>query len=244
MDWKAVSSELGKKLDPAHVKPAKSYGPKGDYIEGWHAIAEANRIFGFGEWSYEVLNVSCVAEMPREVGQQKKPGFGVTYTALVRVRVGEALRDDVGAGHGYDVDKGLAHESAIKEAVTDALKRSLRTFGNPFGLALYDKSRENVGPPEPEKKQEPEKKPAPPKDEAPRLSEAAQTLVAAIGRAPTEKDARDLTTKPKLVEAMRKLAGPDLEAVANAYWKRNLEFDLINGAISIGPKPDGEMFGM
>ena len=54
-------------------------------------------------------------------------------------------REDVGAGHGYDVDCGLAHESAIKEAVTDALKRALRTFGNPFGLALYDKSRENVG---------------------------------------------------------------------------------------------------
>ena len=31
-----------------------------------------------------------------------------------------------------------------KEAATDALKRALRTFGNPFGLALYDKSRENV----------------------------------------------------------------------------------------------------
>ncbi len=38
-----------------------------------------------------------------------------------------------GAGHGYDLDLGLAHESAIKEAVTDALKRALRTFGNPFG---------------------------------------------------------------------------------------------------------------
>jgi hypothetical protein len=43
------------------------------------------------------------------------------------------------------VDCGLAHESAVKEAVTDALKRALRSFGNPFGLALYDKTRENVG---------------------------------------------------------------------------------------------------
>lgn len=39
----------------------------------------------------------------------------------------------------------MAHESAIKEAVTDALKRGLRSFGNPFGLALYDKSRASVG---------------------------------------------------------------------------------------------------
>ena len=54
MDWMAASAELSKKLDPAHVQPPKQYGPKGHYIEGWHAIAEANRIFGFGEWSYEV----------------------------------------------------------------------------------------------------------------------------------------------------------------------------------------------
>lgn len=145
MDWKAATDELTRKLDPAHVKPAKSFGPKGDYIEGWHAMAEANRIFGFGEWSYTVPECVCVHQGAREIGQAKKPGFGVTYTAKVSVVVAGTIREDFGAGHGYDVDCGLAHESAIKEAVTDALKRALRSFGNPFGLALYDKSRGNVG---------------------------------------------------------------------------------------------------
>jgi len=37
-------------------------------------------------------------------------------------------------------------ESAAKEAETDAMKRALMTFGNPFGLALYDKSKAHVGP--------------------------------------------------------------------------------------------------
>jgi len=144
MDWGKISAELRKPLDSRHVKPPKEYGPKGSYIEGWHAIAEANRIFGEGGWSYAVAGISCVSERNREVGKAKKPGFGVTYTARVVVTVGGVQRDDVGAGHGYDVDCGLAHESAIKEAVTDALKRALRTFGNPFGLALYDKERGNV----------------------------------------------------------------------------------------------------
>jgi len=36
-------------------------------------------------------------------------------------------------------------ESAVKEAETDALKRALRSYGNTFGLALYDKSQSNVG---------------------------------------------------------------------------------------------------
>ncbi len=145
MDWDKVSAELNRKLDPAHVKPAKQFGPKGDYIEGWHAMAEANRIFGFGEWDYAISDCKCVSERPREIGREKKPGFGVSYIATVQVFVGSVRRQDVGAGHGYDVDCGLAHESAIKEAVTDALKRALRSFGNAFGLALYDKSRENVG---------------------------------------------------------------------------------------------------
>lgn len=145
MDWQKAEVELKKKLDPSHVKPPSKFGPKGDYIEGWHAMAEANRIFGFGEWSYTVKSCSCVSERDRKIGSVQKDGFGVTYTAMVSVEVGGVIREDVGAGHGYDVDCGLAHESAIKEAVTDALKRCLRSFGNPFGLALYDKTRENVG---------------------------------------------------------------------------------------------------
>jgi hypothetical protein len=40
---------------------------------------------------------------------------------------------------------GEALESAAKEAETDAMKRALMTFGNPFGLALYDKTQANVG---------------------------------------------------------------------------------------------------
>lgn len=149
MDWTVATDLLEKKLDPRHVKPPTQFGPKGEYIEGWHAIAEANRIFGYGEWSYTVTECKCVSERPRPVGRDKKDGWGVTYTAKVMVEVDSVTREDVGAGHGYDVDCGSAHESAIKEAVTDALKRALRTFGNPFGLPLYDKTRENVGVDEP-----------------------------------------------------------------------------------------------
>ena len=32
-----------------------------------------------------------------------------------------------------------AHDLALKAAETDATKRALATFGNPFGLALYDR---------------------------------------------------------------------------------------------------------
>lgn len=138
--------QLSAKLDSSHVKQREQAGRKLSYIEGWHAIAEANRIFGFDAWTRETLEVRMVAEAPRKIGRQpnQRDGFGVSYIAKVRVIVDGVAREGIGAGHGVDVDLGLAHESAIKEAETDAMKRALMTFGNPFGLALYDKSQENV----------------------------------------------------------------------------------------------------
>lgn len=74
---------------------------------------------------------------------------------LARVRItvsagshGLLIREGTGAGHGIDTDLGLAHESAIKEAETDSIKRALMTFGNPFGLEHYDKSLSQVKGPE------------------------------------------------------------------------------------------------
>jgi DNA recombination protein Rad52 len=122
------------------------------YIEGWHAIAEANRIFGFDGWHRETVQLQPVSERERTIGRgdYAKPGWGVSYIARVRVTVFvrnhnySIIREGVGNGHGIDADLGLAHESAAKEAETDAMKRALMTFGNPFGLALYDKSQAQV----------------------------------------------------------------------------------------------------
>lgn len=137
---KALAGPLNKDA----VKERRQGGSKVSYIEGWHAIAEANRIFGFDGWTRETDEIKCVAEKPREIGQDKKPGWGVTYIARVRIRAGGVVREGCGSGHGIGVDLGEAHESAIKEAETDAMKRALMTFGNPFGLALYDKTQSNV----------------------------------------------------------------------------------------------------
>ena len=121
-------------------------------------IAEAKRIFGFDAWDRQTIAFKCVTCHERLIGpvpvkpedRPQKPGWGVTYTARVRVTVrapgqGEPIiREGCGAGHGIDVDQGLAHESALKEAETDAMKRALMTIGNPFGLALYDKEQREV----------------------------------------------------------------------------------------------------
>jgi DNA recombination protein Rad52 len=135
---------LNAPLSSSLVKSRKQGGRDVSYIEGWKAVEEANRIFGFDGWTRETVEIKCVSEGERKIGKENTPGYGVTYIVKVRVMVGNVCREGCGAGHGIDRDLGQAHESAIKEAETDAMKRALMTFGNPFGLALYDKTKANV----------------------------------------------------------------------------------------------------
>ena len=132
-------SMLSAKLDMGHVRSRKQGGADVQYIEGWFAIAEANRIFGFDRWTSETLDLQCVGQNKTAKGKDE-----VHYIAKVRVTVGDVIREGVGYGNGFGNSIGEAHELAVKEAETDARKRALMTFGNPFGLALYDKDRGNV----------------------------------------------------------------------------------------------------
>ena len=144
---------LSAPLDRANVRQREQGRSRVSYLEGWQVIAEANRIFGFDGWERSTLISRCVAEHERQIGakgagRDRKSGWGVTYIARVRITITAGnrtlIREGSGAGHGIDADLGLAHESALKEAETDATKRALMTFGNPFGLALYDKQQRQV----------------------------------------------------------------------------------------------------
>jgi DNA repair and recombination protein RAD52 len=143
-------NELKAPLQSRYVKSRNQAGRSLSYVEGWHVIDEANRIFGFGSWSSETTEIQCVSERERKIGngERQRDGWSVTYTAKVRISVtanGDTIvREGCGTGHGIDADLGQAHESALKESETDARKRALMTFGNPFGLALYDKDQTNV----------------------------------------------------------------------------------------------------
>lgn len=143
-----MNAELAKPLNPKHVKPPAP-GKYGEYIEGWRVIDEANRIFGFDGWTRETVEM---VELSRELVElQGKNGpykqWRVSYMAKVRVTACGVVREGTGCGSGSGKPEALGDtiESAIKEAETDAMKRALMTFGNPFGLALYDKTKANVG---------------------------------------------------------------------------------------------------
>src|SRR4029079_4959037 len=134
--------ELKAKLDSKHVKTRKANGTTLNYVEGWHVIAEANRIFGHDGWDRETIITACVWSSAN--GEY----HSATYIAKVRVivRAGDmvVVREGSGTGEGRAYTPGQAHEFALKGAETDATKRALATFGNPFGLALYDREQSGV----------------------------------------------------------------------------------------------------
>lgn len=135
---KALQSELSsdriKVRDKANIKLS--------YLEGFDIIDTANNIFGFGGWAY---TISSLEQVSQEVNSNQN--VVVCYKAIVKVDVYDInhstmiSRQDVGFGTGVARSLADAHENSAKEAVTDALKRSLRSFGNQFGNSLYDKSK-------------------------------------------------------------------------------------------------------
>lgn len=140
VDFDKIAPELEKKLDPEHTRQREQAGRKFTYVEGWHVIAEANRIFGYGNWQRETIYCKEVCQYDNAKGNKV-----VGYEAKVRVTVGDVVREGTGYGSGIAKDLFDAIEGAGKEAETDAMKRAMMTFGNPFGLALYDKQQKNVG---------------------------------------------------------------------------------------------------
>jgi hypothetical protein len=143
--------QLKAKLKPRYVKSRQAEGALLHYVEGWHAIAEANRIFGFDAWDRRTISSRCVHS------ERSGRTHFAAYVAKVRisVRAGDIVivREGSGMGEGAAPTPGKAHELALKGAETDGTKRALATFGNPFGLALYDREQAGVGKPRCEKVQ-------------------------------------------------------------------------------------------
>lgn len=117
-----------------------------DYLEGWYVINRANQIFGHGKWSTSIKSTERVQMEQKDGKDPAKPkNWWVGYLVTAEVVLPDgASYQDIGFGQGIDKDLGKAHESATKEAVTDAVKRCLKNTGLSMGLALYDKSKSGV----------------------------------------------------------------------------------------------------
>jgi hypothetical protein len=126
---------LRRQPNRSHIRTREAHGRELTYLEGWYAISEANRIFGFDGWNRETIESKCV------LARENRGTFLAVYTARVRVTVhadgATIIREGHGTGEGHGTSPGEVHDIALKVAETDATKRALATFGKPFGLELY-----------------------------------------------------------------------------------------------------------
>ena len=149
----AVTQVLGQPLDPELVSQRKGRGGRVfDYLEGHAVIDQANRIFGYGGWGYELVadvTLRQIETVDTNTGEVK---VAQGYSAPVRVTVAGALpRTDVGV-HPVTEDTFDGHDTAMKGAVTDGMKRAFRSFGVQFGNGFYgDQQPASVNQPKPER---------------------------------------------------------------------------------------------
>ena len=133
---------LAYELDSSRIKSRSKGNVSLSYLEGFDVIETANKIFGYGNWDY---NITSLTQVSQELNHNQNNI--ICYKAVVNVTVHDlthsksVTREDVGFGTGIAKTLADAHEGGAKEAVTDAIKRTLRSFGNQFGNSLYDKSR-------------------------------------------------------------------------------------------------------
>ena len=133
---------LNKELNSNRIKTREKGNINLSYIEGFDVIDTANKVFGFGNWSYSISKLDQVSQ---ELNQNQNNV--VCYKAVVQIQIHNndhsltVNRQDVGFGTGVAKSLADAHEGAAKEAVTDAIKRCFRSFGNQFGNSLYDKTK-------------------------------------------------------------------------------------------------------
>jgi DNA recombination protein Rad52 len=139
-----IQDRLAAPLDAARVKQRDSgRGASLSYLETHDVIRTANDIFGFGQWGHQVRELRQVGEATVH-NRDQKAGMHVGYVCIVELTVaGFVPVSGVGYGDAVEYRESApvtAHELAVKEAESDALKRALKNYGDQFGLALYDKA--------------------------------------------------------------------------------------------------------
>jgi DNA recombination protein Rad52 len=143
MDVNKICEQLDSKIPREAVSQRSAGGAqKLSYLETWYVIDRLNKVFGNLGWNSETVENVNVGTYVSNRGDALP-----VYRAKVRITVylpDGTTRFREGTGWGCDKSAQNPHEMAAKESESDALKRAAMKFGMSMGLALYDKSQENV----------------------------------------------------------------------------------------------------
>jgi len=138
MDEKTIN-KLKEPLDESAIKTRKTDYGEVDYIKSNFAIQQANDIFNYN-WTGEIVDLRKISE--EEFTKKGKTYYAINFICRYKIIVNGETNEDVGFGSSTQGNKSSATETAVLSAVSDAIKRSLRHYGNQFGLSLYAEHQE------------------------------------------------------------------------------------------------------
>ena len=129
----AQIEQLLKGVNPNRVASRRGGGGKSlSYMEAWDIKAHMIRVFGFGEWSWDVNAADLVFE-------EQTGNWNVGYRVIgtLRIHATGATYTEAAVGIASLPSRGEAHDMAVKTGESDAFKRAAINLGDNFGLSLY-----------------------------------------------------------------------------------------------------------
>lgn len=141
----AQTAQLLKPINNARVL---SDGKGHAHVSQQDILAHLIRVFGFGNFDIDVLNVDCIFEQERANANGESTGrYDVAYRALVRLSIRDQDGDPVAhyengsTATAQNQSRGDAHDLAYKSAISLSVKRAAIALGDQFGLSLYNKGQ-------------------------------------------------------------------------------------------------------
>jgi Rad52/22 family double-strand break repair protein len=149
----AQRETLLRPLNPARVlRDAKGMS----HLPAYDVVAHLSRVFGFEGWDKEILSLELVSaeRVQYKKNEQVREGWDVTYRCTMRLSIYDispmssfvprverrikVIEDGATGSANHMPNKGDAHDFAMKNAISYAIKRCAKDLGDQFGLSLYN----------------------------------------------------------------------------------------------------------
>ena len=129
------------------IKENRVYQSQGQsHVAAYDITAHLTRMFGFDGWDKEIIRLELVGERAVHDEKKKRDGWYATYLCLMRLtiyspdgKVAKVIEEGATGSASNQPDYGDAHDLAMKNAMSYAIKRCAKDLGDQFGLSLYGK---------------------------------------------------------------------------------------------------------
>jgi recombination DNA repair RAD52 pathway protein len=140
--------QVAQLLKPIHPSRVMSDNKGMAHVSQQDVRAHLIRLFGFGGWDTELTSLELIHERSVGVDEKSQGRWWVTYRCTMRLTIKDpqgkvlATYEDGATGSAQNQPSpGDAHDNALKNAISYALKRCAINLGDQFGLSLYNKGQ-------------------------------------------------------------------------------------------------------